>query len=171
MGEAADPGAGAPREMFSSDFTSGAASGSSIAALGLSAFSSVLRGRGTQAADEFQAAKAERAAQFGRVQASLTDTTFRERLNATLGNIDVIRAAAHIDPTSPTTAAIEAREAMVSDRQRTAAVVSQRMQADEDEASADYLRRAGDYALGMGYLDAGIKVGSGVAKMFTGGIG
>jgi hypothetical protein len=50
-----------------------------------------------------QAERAERAAQFGKLQATLADTTMRENLNTTLSNIDVIRAAAKIDPTSPTT--------------------------------------------------------------------
>ena len=64
----------------------------SVAGLALSAGSSVMKGEGEQAAANFKAAQAERAADFGRMQASLTDTDYRERLNTTLANIEVIRA-------------------------------------------------------------------------------
>jgi hypothetical protein len=143
------------------------ASGSSIASLGLGAFSSVLKGYGTQAADEMQADRARRAAEFGKLQAELTDTQFRERLNTTLSNIEVIRSAARIDPTSPTTAALEDFETMKSERQRTVAGLNIRSQIDEDEASADYLRRAGSFALGMGYFDAFTKIAGAVGKGLT----
>jgi hypothetical protein len=55
---------------------------------------------------------------------------------------------------------------MLSDRQRIAAVTSQRAQAAEDEASAKYLREAGDFALLMGFVGAGAKVGGGLAQGF-----
>jgi hypothetical protein len=139
-------------------------SSSSIASLGFAAASAVAKGYGTQAADEFQADRAQRAAELGRTQAGLTDVTYRENLNTTLGNIDAIRAAAHIDPSSPTSAALRDYNTMISDRQRMAAVGSIRQQASENEAGAAYLRKAGDYAVKMGYLDAGVKIAEGVAK-------
>jgi hypothetical protein len=55
--------------------------------------------------DEMLADQADRAADFGRLQAGLTDVTLREDLNRTLGNIETIRAAGRVDPSSPTTAA------------------------------------------------------------------
>lgn len=143
----------------------GGASGASIASLGFAAAASIEKGFGTQAANEFQADRATRAAELGRTQAGLTDATYRENLNTTLGNIDAIRAAARIDPTSPTSAALRDYNTMVSDRQRMAAVGSLRQQAAEDEAGAAYLRKAGDFAVKMGYLDAGVKISAGVAKM------
>lgn len=164
MGEAVNPtnmnaspsGAGMP--SFSG------ASGLSIASLGLSAYSSIAKGQGTQAADEMQADRAERAAQFGKLQANLTDTVARENLNTTLSNIDVIRAASHADPTSPTAVAFEDRQRMLSERQRTSALLTINSQVAEDQASAKYLREAGDYALKMGYVDAGVKVAGAIAK-------
>src|SRR5438093_1112218 len=88
------------------------ASVASIASMGLSAYGSVLGGKAKKQELDFQgsqygmqADRASRAAEFGKLQASLTDTVLRENLNVTLGNIDVMRAAAHVDPTSPTTAA------------------------------------------------------------------
>lgn len=171
MGQASDMleaagGAGLPREGGGGASFS-PAGGLSIASLGLGVFSSLSKGQATKAADEFQASRAERAAQFGKLQADLTDTAMREQLNTTLANIDVIRSAARVDPTSPTTAAIEAREGAVSDRQRTAALLSIRSQVSEDEASARYLREAGDYALNQSYLDAGIKIASAAGKAFV----
>lgn len=142
-------------------------SAASIGSLGLSAFADVEKGMGTQAADEMKADKAKRAAEFGRLQAGLVDASMRENLNTTLGNIDVIRAAGRIDPTSPTTAAVLDFNRMVGERARTAQEVSIRSQAAEDEASSKYLREAGDYALKMGYLNAGVDVLKGVAKAAT----
>ncbi len=142
------------------------AGGSSIASLGLGAMSTVMKGEGQKSADEFRAAQAEEAARFGREQADLTDVTMRERLNTTLANIDVIRAAGHVDPTSPTTQAVEDWQRMLSDRQRTAAVVSQKAQASSDVASAKYLREAGDFALTQSYISAGAQIAGGVAKGF-----
>jgi hypothetical protein len=98
--------------------SSQAAGGATIASLALTVASDVTQGSATQAADDFKADRAQRAAEFGQVQATLTDVTMRENLNTTLGNIETIRAAAGIDPTSPTTAALLDRSEQLSDRQR-----------------------------------------------------
>lgn len=140
------------------------ASAASIASLGLSAYSSIQKGEGAKASNEAQAARAERAAEFGKLQAGLTDTNFRENLNTTLANIEVIRAAGHIDPTSPTTAAVEEHNRMLSDRQRTTALLNIESQVSEDEASAKFLHQAGDFALSQSYLEAGIKGASALSK-------
>lgn len=169
MGQALDPLSGvggSSSGVLGSGSAGNAAGAASIASLGFSAFSSIAKGEGTKAADDFQAERAERAAKFGRTQADLADVTMRDELNTTLSNIDVIRAAGRVDPTSPTTAAVGARQALVSDRQRNAAVLSQRGQADEDDASARYLRQAGDYALSSSYIDAGTKIAGAAAKAF-----
>jgi hypothetical protein len=134
------------------------ASGTSLLALGLSAYSDVEKGAATQAADNFQADKATEAAKFGRLQADLSDTTMTEKLNTTLGNIDAIRAAAHVDPTSPTTGAVEQWQTELSERQRLAAGGTLRAQASADDASAEYLRKAGAFAQQQSYLNAGIDV-------------
>lgn len=141
-----------------------AAAIASLASAGFGAGGSVMKGAGTQAADEMQADRLTRAAEFGKLQAAGTDVTMRDELNTTLGNIDAIRAAAHIDPTSPTSAAIRERETLVSDRQRSNALLKIRSQTDEDVASADYLRKAGDYALLQGFVGAGASIASAGAK-------
>lgn len=141
------------------------AGGASLLSIGLSAYADVEKGAGTKAADDFQAAKATQDAQYGRLQADLNDTTSHERLNAQLGNIDAIRAAAHIDPTSPTTQAVEQWQTQISERQRLATSGTLRAQASTDDASAAYLKQAGQFAQSQGYLNAGIDVATGIAKM------
>lgn len=133
------------------------------------AYASVMKGEGTKAADDMQADRLSRAADFGRMQAGLTDTTMRENLNTTIGNIDAIRAAGRIDPTSPTTAALEARQTQIGDRQRNAALLTIRGQVAEDEAGADFMRKSGDNALLQGYISGGLQIAGGIAKGFTGG--
>jgi hypothetical protein len=140
----------------------------SILSLGLTAASDITKGSATQAADQFQADRAQRAAEFGLVQANLTDTTMRENLNTTLGNIESIRAAANVDPTSPTTAALMDRSTELSERQREAAVGSERAQSAEDLASADYLRKAGDFAVSQSYLSAATDIAGGLFKATSG---
>lgn len=139
----------------------------SIASLGLGVFSSLSKGSATKASDDFQADKAERAADFGKLQAGLTDSVMREQLNTTLSNIEVIRAASHTDPTSPTGAAIESYDSKIANRQRTTALLNINSQVSEDEASANYLRQAGDFAVSQSYLDAGVKVAGAVGKAFV----
>ena len=58
-----------------------AAGGLSIASAGLSAYSTVLKGEGTQAADEYQAESLERAANVGKVKAAQTGAQMTESLD------------------------------------------------------------------------------------------
>lgn len=127
-----------------------------------------MRGEATNAQDQFQADQAEEAATFGRLQANLTDVTMREQLTKTISNIDAIRSAGNVDASSPTTAAIEDFNREISDRQRTAAVVTARSQADMDEASAAYLRQAGQFAISMGNVASNADMMSGFASLAGG---
>jgi hypothetical protein len=147
-----------------------AAGASSMASLALTAMGTISAGQGADAADQMKADQAERAADFGKLQATLTDTTMRENLNTTLGNIEAIRAAGNIDPTSPTTAAVLDRQTQISNRQRTAADVSINSQVEADEASASYLRQAGSFAVTQSYLQAAAGVAGGVAKGASSGV-
>jgi hypothetical protein len=144
---------------------------SQIAAMGLGAYGSYMKGKGTQAADEYKAASLERSAQYGRLAASETNTQMTEHLNTTLGNIDVIRAAAHADPTSPTGAAVRDTEEYIGTRQRNVAVFNLQAQADQEESDADYLRKAGKFALGMGELGAVTSLAGGFGRTNFAGIG
>jgi DNA invertase Pin-like site-specific DNA recombinase len=55
-----------------------AAAASSVASLALTATSDITKGSATQASDDFHADRARRAAEFGQVQANLTDATGRK---------------------------------------------------------------------------------------------
>lgn len=137
---------------------------SSLASIGLGAASSIEKGRGTQAADEYQAQRAEQAAEYGRTKAAQTDAQTRENLNITLGNIDAVRAAAGVDPSSPTTAALRDKTVELGDRARVTQVDNILAQATQDQNDAAYLHQAGRFAYGMGELSAAAGVAGGLAK-------
>ena len=84
----------------------GGAGALSLAGIGLSAYSSVLKGQGEAAGAEYKAEALTRAARVGQVKAAQTGAQMTEHENMMLGNIDAVRAAAHDDPTSPTGTAI-----------------------------------------------------------------
>lgn len=136
----------------------------SVASLGLDAGSSVFKGLGDKAGQDFMADQSERAAALGRIKADQTDAHLRDELATTLGNIDVIRAAANTDPLSPTGLAIKAKETEVSDKNRLIAVGNIKAQADEKQAEAEYRRTAGKYALLGGFISGGAKIGKGLAQ-------
>ena len=138
----------------------------SIASMGLSAAGAVTKAEGVQSADEMQAAQSEQAAQFAQLQATLSDTNYRQKLNTTLANIDAIQSSHDVDITSPTTSAIEQWNTQLSDTQRIAQDVTLRTQAATDIASANYLQSAGNFALGQGFLSAGADIAGGAAKGF-----
>jgi hypothetical protein len=100
--------------------------------------------------DLMQASQAETAAQFGELQASMTDAGARRGLNTTLGNITTMRAAGGADFTSPTTAALEGNVTGVSNLNRTAAMASIQGQTAQEKAAASYLKQASDFALMQG---------------------
>lgn len=142
----------------------------SLASAGLDAGSKLVAGQGKAAAFEFEAQRAERAAEIGRLQADQADAQFRENLNTTLSNINAMRAAAYADPDSPTAVAIKANEASIGDRERVNKVTTLRMQAEEDEKAADFRRRAASSALLASYLSAAgglAKAGASAAPALT----
>jgi len=156
--------------------------GASIASTGFGAYSKVAEGQAAQSAanqkageSEFAAARAERAAEFGRIAADQTDVALREELSTTLANIDAIRAVSGIDPASPTGIAIKDKETMISDRNRRTQVASIKLQAAEDERMArygrdvaSYQRSVGNFALKQGYIGAAAKVAGGIAQGYGG---
>jgi hypothetical protein len=143
--------------------TGGSAGPLSFATAGLSVASDITKGQGTAAADDFKAQQLEQSAKYGRLNAVQTSGQMSENLNRTLGNIDVIRAAAGTDPTSPTSVALRGQAEYLGDRQRTNTVDSILAQATQNDAAADYERQAGNFALNQSYMTAGLDV----AKSFT----
>ncbi len=100
--------------------------------------------------DLMQAGQADTAADFGKLQADMTDAAARDKLTTTLGNISVIRAAGGADLTSPTTAALQGHVTNIAEMNREAAVGSINAQTGQQKAAADYLRQASAFALTQG---------------------
>jgi hypothetical protein len=153
--------------------------GASIASVGFKAAGNVMQGKAAQSSAEaaaskadYDAARSERAAEFGRIKADQTDAHLREELAVTLHNIDAVRAASGVDPTSPTGQAIKDNETYISDRSRFSQVTSIRLQAEEDERAAGYSRSLATYqravgkqALKLGYLNAAGTVLGGIGSL------
>lgn len=137
---------------------------SSLASIGLGAEAATAKGAGQKAADDYQAQRAEQAAIYAKTQAAQTDAGMRENLNITLDNIDAVRSAAGVDPSSLTTAALRDRSEVLGDRARTTKVDNILAQANQDTSDAAYLRSAGEFALQMGELNAAAGVAGSIAK-------
>lgn len=135
-----------------------------ISGMALDAGSKIYKAHGEQAGQEFMAERDKRAAEIGRLRADQTDVHDREQLNTTLANLDAVRAAANIDPSSPTTAALKAEETRVSDRERMTKVANLRAQAEEDDLTARYRHKVGKQALIGGYLGAASSIGKGLGS-------
>jgi hypothetical protein len=135
-----------------------------VAGAGASAYGAVKAGEGQQAADQFQANQLKTKAEYAGAAAAETNAAMTDKLATTLGNIDVIRAAGHTDPTSPTSMALRSRATEVSNQDRAIKVGNILAQQSADIAGATYLRSAGDFALNMGYLTAGADVATAIGK-------
>lgn len=133
-----------------------------IASIGLNAASKGMQAQGVSAADQFKAQQLDQAAQYGELKAQQTNAQMTRDLVMTLGHIDAVRGAAHIDPTSPTASAV--REAMEEQgvQQKNIKVASIEQQARMDEAGAAYMRKASSDALLAGDI--------GIASSFVGGL-
>lgn len=140
-----------------------AASGLSLASLGLSAYGAITKAEGTATADQYKAELLDRAAQYGDLKATQTNAQLTRNLAITLGNIDSIRAAARTDPTSPTGAAVRGYTEETGTERKNIEVDSIEAQAQEDRDNAAYLRSAASNALLGGELGAGADVLKGIA--------
>ena len=138
----------------------------SLAAVGLTAAGTISKGFGTKAADDYQAARLDRAAQYGELAAAQTGAQMTERLVHTLGTIDTMTAAGHVDPTSPTTAAVRDFAEYQGTRAKTITVDNLLEDARQKESDAAYLREAGSFALGTSFLSAGAQVAAGLGNAF-----
>lgn len=135
-----------------------------VAGTGLQAYGAYEQGAATQAADQYQAEVQQRNAEIEGAAAAETNATFTDRLATTLGNIDVTRAAAKADPTSPTTLALRGRASEVINQERAIKVGNILSQQSEDLSASSYLTSAGNFALGMGEVTAGADVLGAIGK-------
>lgn len=141
-----------------------AATGSSIASIGLTTYATLLKAQGTATADQYQADKLEKSAEYGELKADQTSAQMTRNLNNVLGNIDAIRAAANTDPTSPTGAAVRDNQEAIGDTQRSITVNSIKAQAIQDRSDAAYYRQASSDALLSGDISAAAGAFSSIAK-------
>lgn len=143
------------------------AAGLSIASLGMKAGASVIGGIGAKAGADFEAERAERAAELGRIKADQTDATMREELHTQLAQIDAVRASANVVTDSPTGDAIKARETQLSDRERQTRLLNIRSQVASDEAAATYKRRSGELSLAYGIVGGAGQLAGGVGRSYA----
>jgi hypothetical protein len=113
---------------------------------------------------ELQGSVARECGGARRVAAAQTGATASERLAADLGNIDALRAAAHSDPTSPTSAAVRDLHESLGLTQKSSADDQIMAQSAQEESDAAYLRSASKYALLAGELGAGATLLGGIGQ-------
>lgn len=146
-----------------------AAGNTSLASLGLSAYSTMLQAKGTADADNFQSDKLESAATYGDLKAAQTGGQMTRQINTTLGNIDAVRAAANSDPNSPTGAAVRDNQETIGDNQKNIAVDSILAQSTQGRNDAAYYKSAASNALFAGDISAASGIAGGLAKGFLKG--
>lgn len=143
----------------------------SLASIGMSAASSVMKGAATSSADKMQADRLEQAAQYGKVQAAQTAAKDTENLSIKLDNIDAVRAAQNSDPSSPTTAAIRSRTSYLANEDQSIQVGNIMAQVNEDQASSAYYNSAASYAMTMGDVGAAANLAKGIGSTNWGTFG
>lgn len=141
------------------------ASGGSIASIGLQTYATLLKAQGTATADQYQADKLERAAEYGDLKATQTGAQMTRNLNNVLGNIDAIRAAANTDPTSPTGVAVRQNQEQIGISQRSTTVNSIKAQASQDRSDAAFYRKASADAMLSGEISAAADAFTSLSKM------
>lgn len=142
-----------------------------VAGAGMTAFSSIEKGAGQQAADQMQAAELQQRAQYAGIAATETSANMLDRLNVSLGNIDAVRAAMHDNPTSPTGVAVRGMTEAYGDEDRAIKVGNILAQGSMDTASANYLNQAGSFAYGQGFVGAGADIASFLGRTNPGTFG
>jgi hypothetical protein len=124
-----------------------------LVGVGLQVAGTLGKAKGQSDAYSFQSGQLTKAARAGRTAADQTDAALRDELETTVQNIRAIRASSGMSD-SPTSDAVIDKESEVSDRQRRIKVGNLRAQAEEDDKSAAFYRRAARNSLNVGYLAA-----------------
>jgi hypothetical protein len=87
------------------------------------------------------------AAKAGKLQASLVDVNARQSMVNSLSNIAVMRAAGGVNPTSPTTAAVEGYDYNVGEINRISQEATINTQTAQEQAAAAYETASANFAL------------------------
>ena len=129
-----------------------AAGGMSMAATGFKMLGDYTSSRAESGADIYRSELLEQQAQYGELKAKQTNAQMTRNLAITLGHVDAVRAAAHLDPSSPTGAAVRGEMEATGTERKGITVENILQQARMDEANAAYMRSQSSNALLSGDL-------------------
>lgn len=115
--------------------------------LGLGGLSMIFDGISGAASSRYQAQEADRASQIALIQADQIDAQRRGELGDVISNIRAIRAATGVNPDSPSTRAVVAREERQSSMQRRIEVGNARLTAEQRARDALFYRRSARWSL------------------------
>ena len=147
----------------------GAAGGMSLAATGFKMLGDYTSSRAEAGADVYKSELLEQQAEFGRTKATQTNAQLTRNLAITLGHVDAIRAAAHVDPGSPTGAAVRGEMEATGQMRKDITVENILQQTRMDEANAAYARSQASNALLSGNIAMLGDIFSGGAAAFKPG--
>src|SRR5215831_16260809 len=143
-----------------------AAGGMSLAGMGFKMLGDYTSSRAEAGADVYKSELLEQQAQYGRLKADQTNAQLTRNLAITLGHVDAVRAAMHIDPTSPTGAAVRGEMEATGQMRKDITVENILQQARMDEAGAAYARSQAHNALLSGNIAMLSDVFQGAAGAF-----
>src|SRR6516165_6059397 len=129
-----------------------AAGGMSLAATGFKVLGEYVSSRATAGADVYQSELLEQQAEYGRLKATQTNAQLTKDLAITLSHVDAVRSAMHVDPSSPTGAAVRGEMEATGTERKGITVENILQQARMDEANAAYMRSQSSNALLSGDL-------------------
>ena len=137
-----------------------------LAATGLSMGASVFGAVNTMHSDQAAAQNAENQAEYGKLQATQTDTAMRRQMASTLANISAVRATTVTAGNSPTGMAVMNNYEGRADDARQQKVGNIMAQVAQDQQQANLYKSAGTTALFAGLMGAaGTAIGG-----LTGGV-
>ena len=119
----------------------------SLAATGFKMLGDYPSSRAEAGAEVYKSELLEQQAEYGRLKAAQTNAQLTKNLAITLSHVDAVRAAMHIDPTSPTGAAVRGEMEATGQMRKDITVENILQQTRMDEANAAYLRSQSSNAL------------------------
>ena len=119
----------------------------SLAATGFKMLGDYTSSRAEAGADVYKSELLEQQAEYGRLKAAQTNAQLTKNLAITLSHVDAVRAAMHIDPTSPTGAAVRGEMEATGQMRKDITVENILQQTRMDEANAAYMRSQASNAL------------------------
>ena len=132
-------------------------------------YADYLKSRGESAADIYKSELLEQQAEYGRLKATQTNAQLTKDLAITLSHVDAVRSAMHVDPSSPTGAAVRGEMEAQGEMRKGITVENILQQTRMDEANAAYARSQASNALLSGNIAMLGDIFSGGAAAFKPG--